>query len=197
VQFRFRAGSTVPTVNYLSCFNGAYPSLVSTRCPRYTDALRNIALSSTFLFLAALVRVVINEGSEVKDPGPVPPLCSWVYKAIVGSFSYTPSQTVAMRFSNLLQVALLSFALTITASDQFDSQSYLADHIITRDVVIIGGGSSGTYAAVNLRRLGKSVVVVEKDATLGGHTNSYTDPSTGNSVDYGVLAYWNSEPTFS
>jgi hypothetical protein len=34
----------------------AYPSSVSNRCPRYTDALRDIAISSTFLFLAVLVR---------------------------------------------------------------------------------------------------------------------------------------------
>jgi heterodisulfide reductase subunit A-like polyferredoxin len=45
--------------------------------------------------------------------------------------------------------------------------------IIERDVAIIGGGSAGTYAAVRLRDLGKSVIVIEKDVVLGGHTDTY------------------------
>jgi NADPH-dependent 2,4-dienoyl-CoA reductase/sulfur reductase-like enzyme len=36
--------------------------------------------------------------------------------------------------------------------------------IITRDVAIIGGGSGGTYTAIRLRQLGKSVVVVVSSA---------------------------------
>ena len=43
---------------------------------------------------------------------------------------------------------------------------------VEADVVIIGGGSSGTYAAVRLHDLGKSVIVVEQDDVLGGHTNT-------------------------
>ncbi|KAL4815493.1 hypothetical protein BDW67DRAFT_185768 [Aspergillus spinulosporus] len=38
---------------------------------------------------------------------------------------------------------------------------------------------------------GKHVVVVERDAALGGHTNTYTDPTTGTTIDYGVIAFWN------
>lgn len=37
---------------------------------------------------------------------------------------------------------------------------------ISRDVVIIGGGASGSHAAVWLRDQGKSVVVVEKQNIL-------------------------------
>jgi heterodisulfide reductase subunit A-like polyferredoxin len=45
------------------------------------------------------------------------------------------------------------------------------DETIIRDVCILGGGSTGTYAAVRLSQdLGKSVVVVEKTGRLGGHT---------------------------
>jgi hypothetical protein len=33
--------------------------------------------------------------------------------------------------------------------------------VIERDVVVLGGGSSGTYTAVRLRDLGRSVLVVE------------------------------------
>lgn len=38
--------------------------------------------------------------------------------------------------------------------------------VITRDVVIIGGGASGAHAAVRLSDLGKTVVVVEKQGQL-------------------------------
>jgi hypothetical protein len=43
---------------------------------------------------------------------------------------------------------------------------------IVRDVCVIGGGSAGTYAAVQLRNLGKSVVVLEKESRLGGHAQT-------------------------
>jgi hypothetical protein len=64
-----------------------------------------------------------------------------------------------------------------------------ASSIITRDVAVIGGGSTGTYAAIRLRDLGKSVVVVETNDRLGGHTHTYTDPGTGGKVDIGVVVW--------
>ncbi|KAH6671152.1 putative FAD dependent oxidoreductase [Halenospora varia] len=64
--------------------------------------------------------------------------------------------------------------------------------IIRRDVCIIGGGATGTYAAVRLSQdMGKSVIVVEKTGRLGGHVDTYTDPVTHLPVDYGVLVYQN------
>lgn len=83
-------------------------------------------------------------------------------------------------------------AVSLDTADQFNSRNYASDDIITRDVAIIGGGATGTYSAINLRNLGKSVVVVEREAELGGHTNTYIDPSTGAPVNYGVQAIWNS-----
>ncbi|KAJ0415685.1 hypothetical protein BJY00DRAFT_254020 [Aspergillus carlsbadensis] len=62
--------------------------------------------------------------------------------------------------------------------------------VITRDVCIIGGGASGTYAAVRLRELGHSVVLVEREDHLGGHTRTYYDPE-GRPIDYGVWVYSN------
>jgi hypothetical protein len=61
--------------------------------------------------------------------------------------------------------------------------------VIERDVVVIGGGSSGTYTAVRLTDLGKSVVVVEATDRLGGHTQTYTDPATGLTTDIGVVVF--------
>jgi hypothetical protein len=64
---------------------------------------------------------------------------------------------------------------------------------IVRDVAIIGGGAAGTFAAVRLRDEGKSVVLVEKESVLGGHTNTYKDPVTGVTVDYGVELFHNQQ----
>nr|UBX54548.1 NAD binding protein [Aspergillus sp.] len=75
--------------------------------------------------------------------------------------------------------------------DIFHPNHYASDDVIRRDVAVIGGGSSGTYGAINLRRRGQSVVLVEKAAVLGGHTNTYTDPVSGTAIDYGVQAFWN------
>lgn len=55
------------------------------------------------------------------------------------------------------------------------SPNYASADIIERDVVIIGGGSAGTYSAVRLKDMGKSVTVIEKDVILGGHTDTYSE----------------------
>ncbi len=74
-----------------------------------------------------------------------------------------------------------------SSSTTIDEAKYDGFDIITRDVCVIGGGSSGTYAAIRLRDMGKSVVVVEREAVMGGHTNTYVVPGTGQTVDYGVV----------
>ena len=61
--------------------------------------------------------------------------------------------------------------------------------VIRRDVCVIGGGSAGTYAAVRLGDLGRSVAVVEAKDRLGGHTETYHDPETGGTVDIGVIVF--------
>ncbi|WP_249998887.1 FAD-dependent oxidoreductase [Actinoplanes sp. M2I2] len=61
--------------------------------------------------------------------------------------------------------------------------------VIRRDVCVLGGGSAGTYAAVRLGDLGRSVVVVEALDRLGGHTETYHDPATGSTIDIGVVVF--------
>src|SRR6266542_2041991 len=61
--------------------------------------------------------------------------------------------------------------------------------VIHRDVCILGGGSAGTFTAVRLRDSGKSVVVLERKERLGGHCETYRDPATGQSIDYGVVVF--------
>jgi NADPH-dependent 2,4-dienoyl-CoA reductase/sulfur reductase-like enzyme len=84
-------------------------------------------------------------------------------------------------------------AAIVLAQGGFDPARYASSDVITRDVAIIGGGSSGTYSAMYLQKGGKSVVVVEKEEVLGGNTHTWTDPSTGISINYGLEAYQNSE----
>ena len=55
-------------------------------------------------------------------------------------------------------VALLSVAAA--------ALSDTADGVINRDVAIVGGGASGAHAAVKLRDMGKTIVLVEKDEKL-------------------------------
>ena len=62
---------------------------------------------------------------------------------------------------------------------------------IHRDVCVIGGGSAGTYTAVRLQQMGKTVVLVEKEGLLGGQVDTYIDPASGKTIDYGVKVFNN------
>lgn len=85
----------------------------------------------------------------------------------------------------------LAVTLPFTYGFQKRNYDYKPKDIITRDVCIIGGGSTGTYSATRLHDMGKSVVVVEKKDVLGGHTNTYIDPVTHIPIDYGVIDFHN------
>lgn len=64
---------------------------------------------------------------------------------------------------------ILSLALGLTSSVlalPFGHENFKPEDIIERDVVILGGGAAGSYAAVRLRDAGKSVVVIEKEDHL-------------------------------
>ncbi|KAK4163141.1 hypothetical protein QBC43DRAFT_213679 [Cladorrhinum sp. PSN259] len=80
---------------------------------------------------------------------------------------------------------------TILASLVATSQLVVAQSTINTDVVIIGGGSAGTYGAVSLQDQGVDVVVIEKQSDLGGHAETYTDPTTGQKVNAGVQVFHN------
>lgn len=93
------------------------------------------------------------------------------------------------RATTLLSALLVRLALSSRTESL--GPKYSGCDVITRDVCIIGGGSAGTYTAVRLSDMGQSVVVVEKENILGGHTNTFVDPVTNATWDYGVTIWHN------
>jgi hypothetical protein len=71
---------------------------------------------------------------------------------------------------------------------QFDPKYYACNDVVVRDVLVVGGGASGTYGAITLKDLGLSVAVIEKKDVFGGHTHTYPGPN-GVPIDYGVRQY--------
>src|SRR3954466_9425119 len=95
-----------------------------------------------------------------------------------------------LRRRNVLK--LLSYSAAGFATAGLSSRTAFAKtKTIERDVCVIGGGASGPYTAVALKDAGRSVVVLESKQRLGGHTETYTDPTTGIPTDIGVVVFHN------
>lgn len=97
-----------------------------------------------------------------------------------------------VRFATFVSGFLLLQVLSgpVSAAD-IDLTSFNPEDIISKDVAIIGGGSSGCYSAISLKDKGKSVIVIEKKDRVGGNTETYIDPATGTPIDIGVLVFHN------
>ncbi len=66
-----------------------------------------------------------------------------------------------------------------------------ATSTIVHDVLIYGGGVSGSHAVSRLREMGISVVVVEMEGRLGGAGHAFHDPVNNKAANYGVQILWN------
>jgi len=83
----------------------------------------------------------------------------------------------------------LLYGSAASTSCVLNGHKFSVDEVVTRDITIIGGGSSGTYSAIRLRDLGKSVAVVEATGRLGGNTQTFTDPNTNATIELGVQVF--------
>ena len=82
------------------------------------------------------------------------------------------------------------FLIPCAVSASADSYRTSKPIELVKDVAIIGGGASGTYAAVRLREdFNKSIVLIEPKLNLGGHTSTYPVPGTNYTINYGVQSY--------
>ncbi|KAF4456183.1 hypothetical protein F53441_1668 [Fusarium austroafricanum] len=61
------------------------------------------------------------------------------------------------------------------------------------DVAVIGGGSSGIHAAVNLKDAGAKVAVIEKKDQIGGHAETYVNPKNKVVANIGVAVFEDSK----
>ena len=95
---------------------------------------------------------------------------------------YDQDQTHNMRLSHVF----LHFLAAVSAVSARQKPRLQA---LERDVAIIGGGASGTFAAVRLAGQGRSVALIEREDHLGGHTVTYKDPDTGIPLNMGVIFY--------
>jgi hypothetical protein len=94
-----------------------------------------------------------------------------------------------MQLLTFISVLSLVSAVDLPGWTTFDINQGEWSEIIQRDVCVIGGGAAGTHAAVSLVDSNKTVVVVERNDFLGGHTHTYIDPATGMTVDIGVVIF--------
>ncbi|KAF2036001.1 hypothetical protein EK21DRAFT_106835 [Setomelanomma holmii] len=74
-------------------------------------------------------------------------------------------------------------------SNDMNPSSYKSVRVLQTDVVVVGGGGVGTYAAIQLEDIGKKIVVIESKIRLGGHTETFIDPESKLPVDVGVKLY--------
>ncbi|KAH9218102.1 hypothetical protein DL95DRAFT_361060 [Leptodontidium sp. 2 PMI_412] len=63
--------------------------------------------------------------------------------------------------------------------------------VLDVDLVVIGGGSGGIHAAIQLKDAGAKVIVIEKKKQIGGHAETYYAPS-GVPINAGVVIFENS-----
>ncbi|KUI70066.1 Beta-cyclopiazonate dehydrogenase [Cytospora mali] len=71
----------------------------------------------------------------------------------------------------------------------FAAHSNANSTVVNTDVIVVGGGASGSHAAVRLTDYGQDVILIERQPHIGGAVNTYTDPVSGKPYEFGVLIF--------
>ncbi|KAH8698414.1 hypothetical protein BGW36DRAFT_376037 [Talaromyces proteolyticus] len=98
-----------------------------------------------------------------------------------------------MLFKPWQLAAVISSAAIATSASSPIEQDFAPEDIISRDVCILGGGGSGTYAAIRLKDSNHSVVVVERNDYLGGHAETFYLDDEKQFINYGVEGVFNDD----
>ncbi|KAF2657768.1 hypothetical protein K491DRAFT_714231 [Lophiostoma macrostomum CBS 122681] len=96
-------------------------------------------------------------------------------------------------WANTLSLIALTLYLALAIAE-FDAQALSQVEsqvdVVEKDVAIIGGGAAGTYAAVRLSQdLNTTIELIEQQARLGVHVETYTVPETNTTLEHGVQFY--------
>lgn len=84
---------------------------------------------------------------------------------------------------------LLPFSGLLHLASAIEHKAKSQVETVTTDVLVVGGGSSGTYAAIQLHDANRTVAVIERAGKLGGHADSYYGPN-GNVYNVGVQIFY-------
>ena len=99
------------------------------------------------------------------------------------------------RYSTLIFIFAVTAALSVfgsSSSSSLLSVAYAAPaQTLAKDVCVIGGGASGSYAAYQLKKRGFDVAVLERDERLGGNCRTWY--SEEGPIDYGVQLLYPSQ----
>ncbi|KAF1842662.1 FAD/NAD(P)-binding domain-containing protein [Cucurbitaria berberidis CBS 394.84] len=85
---------------------------------------------------------------------------------------------------------LLILLFVLQAASTLAGRKVPESTVLTTDVAIVGGGASGTYAAIRLREdFNTSIVLIEPRPYLGGSVSTYLVPETNTTLEFGVQSY--------
>ena len=97
--------------------------------------------------------------------------------------------SIRLSCKNIVGIGLLTFICSTAATSAEKDTDISPRDVFNVDLCVIGGGAAGTYAAIKSKDLNKSVVLVEQQDRLGGHTRTYVDPDTNKTIELGVAEY--------
>lgn len=128
---------------------------------------------------------VTLENSEIKninviessESGFTAPVIQQLTKEIIDSNSVevdvvTGATLTSFALKNAVSDAVKKSGATLTAKEVKVEAEKVED--LTTDIVIIGAGGAGLTAAIEAKNAGANVIVVEKNAFMGGNTNYAT-----------------------